>query len=282
MRVLSAPRRRLSTVAGQRFRLVPHGVGRRRRKKPGHLPPSPSRPVHHMSTESWREVQSAGSSDRDRAGRARRARAGTDTVKFARCGRSTRDRAASMRGACGAGEPRRSPCVLEPTMRAVRGSLGGQRARRTSWHPLSTSNRSGRGWSRPILAGIESARASSDADLHEAWEPGVLEALQMKYLPETGCELYEVQAPPMLIDPFLPAGCLGGLSGGPGVGKDVVGTRSMPCHLNWHRLPRQVPRPDEVAHSPHRLGQQQVRLRPVLEALDSEAVRGARRPADWG
>jgi hypothetical protein len=41
----------------------------------------------------------------------------------------------------------------------------------------------------------------------------------MKYVPETGCELYEVQAPPMLIDPFLPAACLGGLSGGPGVGK---------------------------------------------------------------
>lgn len=41
----------------------------------------------------------------------------------------------------------------------------------------------------------------------------------MKYVPETGCELYGVETPPMLIDPFLPAGCLGGLSGGPGVGK---------------------------------------------------------------
>jgi hypothetical protein len=40
-----------------------------------------------------------------------------------------------------------------------------------------------------------------------------------QYIPETGCDLYNVEVPPTLIDPFLPAGCLGGLSGGPGVGK---------------------------------------------------------------
>jgi hypothetical protein len=40
-----------------------------------------------------------------------------------------------------------------------------------------------------------------------------------EYVPELGCELYEVETPPMLIEPFIPAGTLGGLSGGPGVGK---------------------------------------------------------------
>lgn len=39
------------------------------------------------------------------------------------------------------------------------------------------------------------------------------------YVVETGRELYDVKAPPMLIDPFLPAGCLAGLSGEPGRGK---------------------------------------------------------------
>jgi len=44
--------------------------------------------------------------------------------------------------------------------------------------------------------------------------------MKMKqYTPKFGSELYDVKVPPMLIDPFLPAGCLGGLSGGPGVGK---------------------------------------------------------------
>src|SRR5262245_21747546 len=52
--------------------------------------------------------------------------------------------------------------------------------------------------------------------------PGVPEAevrKKQKYVPELGCELDEVEAPPMLIDAFIPADTLGGLSGGPGVGK---------------------------------------------------------------
>jgi AAA domain len=43
--------------------------------------------------------------------------------------------------------------------------------------------------------------------------------MKKKYTAKSGRELYDVKVPPMLIDPFLPAGCLGGLSGGPGVGK---------------------------------------------------------------
>lgn len=39
------------------------------------------------------------------------------------------------------------------------------------------------------------------------------------YTPKTGRALYTVESPPMLIDTFLPACALGGLSGGPGIGK---------------------------------------------------------------